>query len=66
MARISFFDLYAGWTLLFVMVFGMIGLLKAPNDLVSITKAIGVGTGAAPFAAAFFAPPMYLIIHLAS
>jgi hypothetical protein len=62
MGDLSFLDLYGVWTLLFVMVFGMIAVLTA-RDLPSMARLIILGTGLAPFVAGFFAIPMYAIIH---
>jgi hypothetical protein len=65
MERLSLLDLYGGWSLLFVIVFGTIGLFASRNDLVSMAKGIALGSSVAPFAAAVFALPMYLAIHIA-
>ncbi len=64
--HISLADFYLGWLLLFTLLFGTIAFFKAPNNLMSIAQYVAAATGAAAFAAAVFAVPVWLIAHFVS
>jgi hypothetical protein len=63
--HVSFDALYGVLCVAFVLGFGVIALLTAPNDLASIVKHIGYATALAPFAAACFSVPIWIVIKVA-
>jgi len=61
----SFVALFEPATVGCILVFGAYALVAAPNDLVSIAKCICIATGVAPFVAACFAVPVWLVLKVA-
>lgn len=61
--HISLGDFYLGWLLLFTIVFGIVALFKAPNNLLSIAQYVATAAGVAAFFAAIFAVPLWAIAH---
>jgi hypothetical protein len=61
----SFTSIYEVSTVVCVLLFGGFAFATAPNDLVSIAKCIGIGTAVAPFAAACFSVPIWLVLKVA-
>jgi hypothetical protein len=64
--HISLPDMYLGWSLLFTMVLGTIAFFKAPNDLFSMAKYVGLATGVSAFLGGLFAIPIWIVIKLVS
>jgi hypothetical protein len=64
--ELSLADLYLGWTMVFTMVFGMVGFVNAPNSLLDLIRETGKYAGAGPVVAIPFAVSMWAAIKLAS
>jgi hypothetical protein len=63
---LSLGDCWLGWTIVFTLGLGTIGVFLAPNDLRSIATYLATACGMAPFFGALLGVPMWVVIRLAS
>lgn len=59
-------DIYVAWTLVFILPFSAVALLKADNNLRSIIEHLAVAGAVAVVVAAWFAVPMWAVIRVAA
>ena len=62
---LSLSELYAGWTAGLSVLFGLLALLRAPNDLWSICQHVATAAGVASVLAACFSTVMWIVIEVA-
>ena len=65
MRSLSLDQIYLGIMLFFSVVFGIVALIKAPNDAQSIASHLATAGGVAAVAAAFFTVPIWLVLEVA-
>lgn len=58
-------QIYLAAMLFFSIVFGMVALIKAPNDAQSIASHLATAGGVAAVAAAFFTVPIWIVLEVA-
>lgn len=59
-------EVYVAWTLVFILPFSIVAIIKADNNLRSIIEHLAVAGAVAMVVAAWFAVPMWAVIRLAA
>lgn len=63
---VSIGELYAAWTIVFMLAFSPIAMLKAANSVEGIVQHLAAASGVAALVAAWFAGTMWVVIRVVS